>query len=93
MGELLQIRFPRHADAAGDEVVPLSPQVQFRKEFRVLVVLAVGRHCMFFCNHYTAEGQEKDSAFSYPKPKLLLTKPKLFVPKPDKNLPSRKVVI
>ena len=53
-----------------------------------------------FCNHYTAKGQEKDSAFSNPKQQLLLTKPKLNVPKPDKklpkwdkNLPSREVVI
>ena len=44
----------------------------------------------FFCNHYTAKGQEKDSAFSEPKPQLLLTKPKLNVPKPDKNLPIGK---
>ena len=41
-----------------------------------------------FCNHYTAKGQEKDSAFSEPKPQLLLTKPKLFVPLWDKNLPE-----
>ena len=46
MGELLQIRFPRHADAAGDEIVPLSPKVQFRKEFRVLVILAIGQHTL-----------------------------------------------
>ena len=49
----------------------------------------------FDCNHYTAKGKEKDSAFSYPKPQLMLTKPKLNVPlwdkklpKVDKNLPS-----
>ena len=53
-----------------------------------------------FCNHYTAKGQEKDSAFSEPKPQLLLTKPKQsalepkrFIPLQDKNLPSREVVI
>ena len=47
----------------------------------------------FICNHYTAKGQEKDSAFSYPKPQLLLTKPKQsalepkrFIPLQDKNL-------
>ena len=40
------------------------------------------------CNHYTAKGKEKDSAFSYPKPQLLLTKPQLNVPKPDKKLPK-----
>ena len=45
--EILQIRFPRHADAAGDEVVPLSSQVQFRKEFRVLVILAIGQHSFY----------------------------------------------
>ena len=42
----------------------------------------------FDCNHYTAKGEEKDSAFSNPKPKLLLTKPKLNVPKPDKKFPK-----
>lgn len=42
----------------------------------------------FICNHYTAKVQEKDSAFSYPKPQLLLTKPKLYVPLWDKNLPE-----
>ena len=42
----------------------------------------------FICNHYTAKGQEKDSAFSYPKPQLMLTKPKLFVPFWDKKLPK-----
>ena len=31
---------------------------------------------------------EKDSAFSYPKPQLLLTKPKLNVPLQDKKLPE-----
>ncbi len=36
--------------------------------------------------YYTAGRQKKDSAFSYPKPQLLLTKPKLFVPKVDKKL-------
>ena len=41
-----------------------------------------------FCNHYTAKEEEKDSAFSYPKPQLMLKKPKLNVPKPDKKLPK-----
>ena len=40
------------------------------------------------CNHYTAKEEEKDSAFSYPKPQLMLKKPKLNVPKPDKKLPK-----
>ena len=40
--------------------------------------------------YYTAGRIEKDSAFSYPKPQLLLTKPKLNVPKVDKNLPIGK---
>lgn len=47
MGELLQIRFSSHADAAGYEVVPFSPKVQFRKQFRVLVILAIGQHSFY----------------------------------------------
>ena len=42
--------------------------------------------------YYTAGRIEKDSAFSYPKPQLLLTKPKLFVPKEDKNLPIESLI-
>ena len=40
--------------------------------------------------YYTAGRQKKDSAFSYPKPQLLLTKPKLNVPLWDKKLPIGK---
>ena len=38
--------------------------------------------------YYTAGRIEKDSAFSYPKPQLLLTKPKLNVPEVYKKLPK-----
>ena len=38
--------------------------------------------------YYTAGKIEKDSAFSYPKPQLMLTKPKLNVPEVYKKLPK-----
>ena len=47
MGEVLQACFSSHTDAAGDEIVPLSAKVQFRKEFRVLVILTIGQHSFY----------------------------------------------
>ena len=46
MGEILQTCFPSHTDTAGDEVVPLSSQIEFRKQFRVRIVLAIGQHSL-----------------------------------------------
>ena len=39
-----------------------------------------GRKCSLYLQLHTAKEEEKDSAFSEPKPQLLLTKPKLNVP-------------
>ena len=43
----LQVCLSRHTDTPGYEIVPLTPQVQFRKELRVLVILAVWQQSLY----------------------------------------------
>ena len=62
-----------------------KPDMRFSRSSCVMEILKPAKQ---YCRmpvayrryYYTAGGIEKDSAFSYPKPQLLLTKPKLNVP-------------
>ncbi len=72
-----------------------KPDMRFSRSSCVMEILKPAKQycCMpvaYRRYYYTAGKVEKDSAFSYPKPQLLLTKPKLNVPKVDKNLPIGK---